>query len=119
MKKRYENKTFYDPGRFRFRLTFYEEITQGDGSGGSQPLTAPVYVCQAVQEQIKISDQLAIQAGASVLTQDCYFIIRYNADFPIVKNYLVGDGYSFYTIAGIITLDFPINYVKILCKIKR
>lgn len=120
MRQPYNNKANFDPGRFRFKLEFYDQISEDDSSGGSQPFTAKVLTTKGIQEPIRDGSQLAIEAGASQLNQDCYFIIRNRSDFTVTKNHIiVSNGTIAYVIAAIIPIDVPVNYIKILCKTKE
>lgn len=119
MRKPYQNKTHYDTGRFRFKLEFYEVVSLDNSGGGITPSTAKVYETYGVQEPIKSGNQEAIEAGASVLNQDCYFVVRNNPSFTIEKSFLIVCNSITYNIAAIISVDVPINYIKLLCKTKQ
>lgn len=69
----------------------------------------------AVQEKLSDRSQLAFEAGASVLNQDCYFIIRQRNDFTPLKDMIVLCSGSTYVIKAIIPVDVPVNYIKLLC----
>lgn len=115
-KQRYENKSFYDPGRFRFQLVFKQQVTADDGYGGN-PVVAlqDVLTTRAVQEPIKEGNQLVINAGASVLNQDCYFVIRNVNTFYPEKDMNVECNGATYVIRAVIPIDVPVNYIKLLC----
>ena len=109
------NKSNFDPGRFTTDITFTKQVAVGDGSGGSD-LTYPVlYTCRAVEGQVRDGDQLAVGAGASVFNNDKWFTIRFNRNFTPTKDMNVVDRGKKYAIKGIIPLDIPVHYYKILC----
>lgn len=111
----FKNKTAYDPGRFRYKITFYEQVSTPDGYGGTTVTLTQVLETYAVREKLREGSQLALEAGASVLNSDCYFVIRYRAAFTPKKDMnLVCDG-IYYTIRAIIEIDVPVNYYKLLC----
>jgi len=115
MKKRFENKTFYDPGRFRFKLVFTQQVSVPDGYSGTKVSNQEVLITMAVQEPLKDGSQLAIEAGASVLNQDCYFVIRNRNEFYPQKNMNVTCNGFDYVIKAVIPVDVPVNYIKLLC----
>lgn len=115
MRKGFENKSHYDPGRFRFSLTFYRQATGDDGYGGTRAVLLQDKTTMAVQEKLSDRSQLAFEAGASVLNQDCYFVIRQRNDFTPLKDMKVLCNGSTYVIKAIIPVDVPVNYIKLLC----
>lgn len=115
MRKRFENKSHYDPGRFRFSLTFFTQSTVDDGYSGTSSALLQSITTMAVQEKLSDRSQLAFEAGASVLNQDCYFVIRQRNDFIPLKDMIVLCDGSTYVIKAIIPVDVPVNYIKLLC----
>lgn len=115
MNKRFNNKSNYDPGRFRFTLNFYQEVV-AIGNDGSQTVSyTPILTTAALQEPLRDGSQIAIDAGASILNQDCYFVIRNRSTFYPEKDMIVTNGSQVYVINAVIPLDVPVNYIKILC----
>lgn len=78
-----------NPGKLNHRLKFSKQVSTINNSGGSDvslvPLivsqTLPIDVTWASLEPIKQWNQLAIEAGASVMTQDRVAVIRYRSMF--------------------------------------
>lgn len=115
MNKPYNNKSNYDPGRFRFTLNFYQEVTTISDDGSQWVNFTPLLCTKAVQEPLREGSQIAINAGASILNQDCYFVIRNRCGFYPEKDMIVLCGNQGYVINAVIPLDVPVNYIKLLC----
>lgn len=115
MNKRYENKSAYDPGRFRFKLNFFRQTGIPDGAGGSIVSYIQAGSSYAAQEKISEGDQIALDAGITALNQDCYFVVRYRASFVPEKDMVVYMNGQTYVVRAIIPIDVPINYIKLLC----
>jgi SPP1 family predicted phage head-tail adaptor len=115
MNKRFNNKSNYDPGRFRFTLNFYQEVTTISADGSQVVTLTPLLTTHAVQEPFRDGSQIAINAGASTLNQDCYFVIRNRSTFYPEKDMIVTNGNNGYVINAVIPLDVPVNYIKLLC----
>lgn len=115
MRKPFANETLYDPGRFRFKLSFFQETSVQSVYGGTTAGWTFILTTQAVQEKISSKNQFAIEAGASVLNQDCYFVTRYRSDFEPKKDMaIVCNGFA-YLIKAVIPIDVPQRYWKLLC----
>jgi|GEM_PF-3481513 len=112
----FDNKTKYDPGRFRFAVTFYNEVSTKNRSGGQEVALVPYFSTKAVKEKLREGSQLVINAGASTLNDDCYFVIRNRCGLRPTKAMKVLCDDIYYTIAAIIEIDVPVNYIKLLCK---
>ena len=115
MRKRFEQSNQYDPGRFRFDISFFTQVFQPDTSGGGQPALQLTLRTKAIKEQIKDSSQIAINAGASIMNEDTYFVIRNRKDFYPLKDMTVFCSGFTYLIAAVIPVGEPVGYVKILC----
>lgn len=115
MNKRYENKSAYDPGRFRYSLTYRKQVSAPDGSGGTDVTFTDLLTVRAIREKLSEGNQLAITAGASLLTKDCYFIVRNRLDFYPEKDMNIVVDSLQYTIRAVIELDVPVTYIKLLC----
>jgi len=78
-----------NPGKLNHRLQFKRQVSTQNDSGGSVLTytdlvvseTDPINVTWGSLEPIKQWNQLAIEAGASVMTQDRVCILRYRALF--------------------------------------
>lgn len=104
-----------DPGRMRFLMHIMQEQTVDDGYGGTPVFYTNVLDTKAAKTKVGSGNQMALQAGATVFNQDCYFTIRYRRDFNIEKDqYIIVDGEG-YTIAGFELVDVPVKWVKMLC----
>lgn len=118
-KQRFENKTFYDPGRFRFTICFYQEAAVDDGSGGNIPSLTYLLTTNAIQEslvkRLGFSGNMSIDAGAGILNDGWYFIIRNRSNFYPEKDMIVVVNNQGYVISAVIPLDMPVNYIKCLC----
>jgi SPP1 family predicted phage head-tail adaptor len=114
MRKPFENTSGYDPGRFRFSITFFTQSTVVDGFAGTRSVLLQSITTMAVQEKLSERSQLAIEAGASVLNQDCYFVIRQRNDFTPAKDMIILCNGSTYVIKAIVPIDVPVRYIKIL-----
>jgi SPP1 family predicted phage head-tail adaptor len=115
LKRPYKDKGSYDPGRFRHMLEFKAEQSTPDGAGGTVVATVTVLTTKAVREKISEHNQLAIQAGASWLTNDIFFIIRNRQNFYPEKDMIVVSEGKTYTVRAVIELDQPVKYIKLLC----
>lgn len=124
MKKVFENKTFYDPGRLRFPISFFEQTTVIDEYGSQSPSEILSLSTKAAQQNIQnrpgsIYSQLEEEAGATMMNGDTYYMIRYRKDWAPKKNMRVevvlnGSTIS-YTLRAIILIDVPLHYWRILC----
>lgn len=115
MKRPYENKPMYDPGRFRISLQFFGEVSQDDGAGGTTVQPQSLTIVKGVQEPIREGSQLAIEAGATSLNQDCYYVIRARGFTPNKDMIINGE----YVVRAVIPLGVPVTYYKLLCIRKK
>lgn len=118
MNKIYNNKSNYDPGRFRYKVTFRQQVTVSDGSGGSHVNTEDIITTFAVREIISrrpnFEGDTIIAGDASILEGDWNFIIRNRSGFfPTKEMFLICEGIT-YTIRTIQEIDEPTNYIKLL-----
>lgn len=114
----YKNKTSYDPGRFRYKVTFQQQVSVVDGSGGNTITKEDILTTSAVREIISrrqnFEGDLIVAGDASLLQGDWNFIIRNRKCFyPTKDMFLVCDNIT-YTIRAIQEIDEPTNYIKIL-----
>jgi hypothetical protein len=119
-KQRYENKTFYDPGRFRYPVTFLQEIvdTQSDGSMivSYQQILSTRAIREAVTRRFSTFGSLTLEAGVSLMNDYWYFTIRFvRSGFVPVKDMLLSTPDGIYTVNSMPELDEPPNYWKLLC----
>lgn len=115
MNKPFNNKSAYDPGRLRYTLTFSSEQTTQNAYGNSEVTLVTTMVTKAAKLQIGSYDQYAIEAGASMLRNDVYFVIRYRKDWTPLKDMVVECDGKTYKLHAVIELDQPVHYWKILC----
>lgn len=116
MRKRFIHEAAnYDPGRFRFKLTFFKQVSTQSEYGGTFVVNQHVLTTMAVQEKLSERSQLALEAGASVLNQDCYFVIRNRSNFYPEKDMVVFCNGATYVIRAVVPLDVPVVYIKLLC----
>lgn len=88
-----------NPGKFNHRIRFMQETTAPDGYGGVTVSFVPVVCSDNVPtdvtwgdlQPIKQWNQLALEAGASVLNGDRTLIIRYRKNFTPDKSMLFED----------------------------
>jgi hypothetical protein len=118
MNKIYENKSAYDPGRFRYKVTFQQQVAIADGSGGSKINTNDLLTTFAVREAIlkrpNFAGDLIVAGEADVILGDWNFVIRSRSGFfPTKDMFLVCEGIT-YTIRTILELDEPTKYIKVL-----
>lgn len=112
--KPFQNKSSYDPGRLRYELTFTKEDSTQNDYGNSEVTDVLSKVTKAAKLQLGSYDQYAIQAGASVLNNDVYFVIRYRKDWAPDKTMILTCDGKTYKVHSIIDLDQPVHYWKIL-----
>ncbi len=120
MNKPYANKTSYDPGRFRYTISFYTQTFTIDGYGNQVQAEVLSLQTRCITQRIdtrlsRVYVQIAQEAGADLLNGDVYFVIRVRADWKPLKNMRVQVGAISYTIRGIIEENEPIFYWRILC----
>lgn len=119
-KSRYENKSFYDPGRFRYPVTFLQEVIdeQPDGSMpvSYQTVLSTRAIREAVTKRFSQFGNTELQAGATVMNDYWYFIIRFvRSGFVPKKDMLLSTSDGIYTVNAMPELDEPPNYWKLLC----
>lgn len=118
-KQRYENKTAYDPGRFRYAVTFIEEVgvLQPDLSSVMtySAILSTIAIRQAVTRRFSVFGDLSVNAGSTDLSSYWYFIVRFRKGFVPKKNMLLQAPDGIYTITESPELDDPPNYWKLLC----
>lgn len=122
MRKPYENKNRLDPGRLNHKIEFIRLVASDDGYGGSGPPVETVVLTTKASKQristnsIGEANQMVTDAGATAFNQDFYFVIRHRKSFYPQKNdKVVVDGTEEYTINGIVPLDDPLTFIKLLC----
>jgi hypothetical protein len=118
MNKWYENKTDYDPGRFRYKVSFQQEVSISEPSGGTLVNLQNVLTTFAIREIISRRPNFAgdiIEGGnATLLEGDWNFIIRYRPSFYPTKSMVLVCENITYTIRNIQEIDEPTKYIKIL-----
>lgn len=121
-KSRYENKTSYDPGRFRYRVAFLKEFAAYLPDGSIETSYGPIFSTRAIKEPVtrrfSIFGNMELQAGVTVNNDYWYFIIRFisvNGNFKPTRDLLLQAPDGNYTITEVTELDEPPNYWKLLC----
>lgn len=111
--KPFRNETHFDPGRFRTNVAFFKQVDTVNPYGGTSQEYTEIKTVRAIDLQIKNNDQLAINAGASVINDDRYFIIRkgFKPDYDMVAR---ANGNS-YIITAVIPIDMPVRFWRVLC----
>lgn len=119
--KRYENKSFLDPGRFRYPVTFIQEgINIASDLSQSPTYTVALQtraIREAVTRRFNVYGDTTFSAGATLMNNYWYFTIRYVRDSSFVpdKTMLLQTPDGIYTIEALPELDEPPNYWKLLC----
>lgn len=110
-----------DPGDYNHRILFYQE-SYSEGLDGSQKVTLtlvpglPILGLWAKKTIIKDFNQMAIQAGATIENDDCFFTIRsmksfYPGKAMLVRSVRTGDWFN---IASVQELQDPAFHVRIV-----
>lgn len=120
MNKHFENKTAYDPGRFRYPVTFLQDITdiQPDGSMivSYQAILSTRAIREPVTRRFNVLGDTSLEAGATLMNNYWYFTIRFvRSGFVPLKDMLLSGPDGIYTINAMPELDEPPNYWKMLC----
>ena len=115
MRKPFENKKVYDPGRLRNPVLFLQEQPFDDGFGGTTVSEVEVLSTFAGKERISQYNQMALEAGATVFNGDAFFIIRHRSSFYPQKDMKLKNNGDEYTIKGVVELDEPVNFLQLLC----
>lgn len=117
--KPYDNEPHFDPGLFRVSLEFRQQTAVVSSSGDSAPTKATVKTMKAAELPIRDGDQLAIEAGASIMKRSRYYITRKVSSFYPTKSMNFNIGTKEYVINAVIPLGSPEKYVKILATPKN
>lgn len=117
--KPYENKPHYDPGRFRAILVFQQQVPVVGADGGSRPDKEDVKTLKAIRIPVRGGDQLAIEAGASIMNESQYFVIRKSPTWTPSKSMNFKIGLDEYVILGIIPEGEPVKYFRLLASLKN
>jgi hypothetical protein len=109
----YNNKTTHDPGEFRHKIQFMQQVSTPNGSGGTSVAPVLAFATRAKKKPINPGSTIAMEAGASVQNGDTNFIIRFKSGTP-TKSMWILEGAVKYTISTIIVEDDPANYYRIV-----
>lgn len=119
MRKIYENSSAFDPGRFRYNLTFFQKVITESASGGQSVswnlLKTSRAIRVAIPKRLNLDGYLTLDAGSSDMYDMWDYIIRKRSDFIPAKDMAVTCGADVYTIRSVIEVDEPTNYWKIQC----
>jgi len=120
MKKPFENKKQYDPGRLTSKIDFVTYTTEDNGSGGTNETETILLSTWAGKDKVSDYNQMAIQAGATIENKPTYFTIRNRNNFYPNKTMAVktSDGLR-WEILGIVDLDNPVTYIQMLCVLSK
>lgn len=113
--KPFKNEVHFDPGRFNYKISLLDQVTEPDGAGGTEVFLTDVITTWAVQEDIRTVDELAVAEGVSSMNGGCYFIIRSRKSFQPKKDMLIRYDGQLYTIRGIKPMGRPITHYRMLC----
>lgn len=116
-KQPFNNKTEYDPGRLRFAIDFYTQVSVPDGAGGTTQVWQLTHSTRAIKEpfpkRLNEQGQIIIQGGTIDQEEVWRFTIRFRHDWQPLKNMnFVCEGIS-YTIRAVTPLDIPVNYYQL------
>lgn len=115
MRKPFNNKSDYDPGRFRWRLQRVKYTSSANEFGNSDVTGGLDGFVKAIKIQPKDYDQYVINAGISQFNSAVYFVIRYNSNYTYTKDMaFICEGKT-YKLHSIIEVDQPVKYLKLLC----
>jgi len=111
--KPFRNETSLDPGRFRTKVTFYQQTNTVKPSGGTTVGFTELKTVKAIDLQIGNHDQAAVSAGASTVNDDRYFVIRsgFKPDIDMVAK---ANG-NRYIVVSVTPVDMPVRYWRVLC----
>lgn len=112
--KPYKNKPDYDPGRFRYLITFVKTTTVKNPSGGTTVTPVTVFSTKSIMLPVKDGAQAEIELGASNLNGDQYFVIRSGGQYAPDKAMRIEYDGKFYKIVALIPQGQPQKYWKIL-----
>lgn len=106
-----------NPAELKRKIDIYSVHSIRNASGGSTPSVIcayPMLSTRAKKEPVRVNNQLAIEAGASVLNEDCIFTIRDRAEFVPVKNMLLECDGSKYTLVAFYNPEKYPNYLRLV-----
>lgn len=120
MKKPFENKKSYDPGRLNRKISFVKYVSAKQPSGGTVQAENVLLNTFAGQDKVSDYNQMAIQAGATIENKPTYFTIRNRAGFYPDKTMIVktSDGVK-WNILGVVDLDSPLTFIQMLCVLSK
>lgn len=118
-KSRFINVTSLDPGRFRYNVTFLEEVVIIEEDGSQIVSYSTLLTTKAIREPVtrrfNVMGDITFQAGATLMNNYWYFTIRFRSGFVPLKDMLLIVENNVYTITSMPELDEPPNYWKMLC----
>lgn len=106
-----------NPAELKRKIDIYSVSSVKNASGGTTPqiiCAYPLLSTRAKKEPIRSNNQLAIEAGATVINEDVIFTIRARTGFMPVKNMLLEcDGYQYTLVAFYNPEKYP-NYLRLV-----
>lgn len=126
-KKRHDNKYNFDAGRLRTPVEFKRITYTTDSYGGAVTQETTALSTMGALEQVSINSlsqmaQLGVIGGASELEQYRYLIIRKylgNGAFYPTKDMVVYAGGQKYVINGVMAMDVPETFTRLLCALSE
>jgi hypothetical protein len=119
LKKPFENKSAYDPGRFRYPVTFLQQIVNIQADGSQIVSYSVALVTRAVRERVtrrfNVLGDMSFEAGAALMQNYWYFIVRFRSGFTPLKDMVFMTPDGVYTVNAVPELDEPANYWRMLC----
>ena len=120
MKKPFENKKEYDPGRLTSKISFVTFSTVNTPSGGTTETETILLNTWAGKDKVSDYNQMAIQAGATIQNKPTYFVIRNRKNFYPDKTMTIKTSDNIkWQILGIVDLDNPVTYIQMLCVLSK
>lgn len=107
-----------NPGELKYPIDIYSVYSIKNEAGGTTPSIVcafPMLSTRAKKEPVRSTNQLAIEAGASVLNEDVIFTIRdHTPEFVPAKNMLLECEGSQYTLIAFYNPEKYPNYLRLV-----
>lgn len=118
MKKPFENKEFYDPGRLRNKVKFVQDQTIKKPSGGTSTIENTLLETWAGKDNVSGYTVATVlnEIGATVQNDVAYFVIRNRDNFYPDKTMFIRPNFNEkWQIHRIKQLDEPVTFIQLLC----